>query len=311
MSVSYPIIALFAVLSLWQVALGAKAPSSFAYILQANSLNNDKADAIAELAHCKRDWIILDLDFSEDMPWNREDLDHIRAGKSGRKMIAYISIGEAEDYRPYWRKEWSRNGELTAAAPSWLGTENPDWEGNYRVNYWDSQWQSIILGSIDSAFEQGFDGVYLDIIDGFESFEESDGEYLDNRINPETKQSYRRDMVDWVKTVADRARAKKSDALIIPQNGSQLLANKDYVDTISAIGIEDLFTDGNKLQPKQHTRMVLEYLKVIFTEQKPVLVIEYPKNAKRQAYVTKQTEAYPITLLITDRDLETLGESEK
>ena len=58
-----------------------------------------------------------------ETPWTSEDLAAIRQGKSGRKVIAYISIGEAEDYRPYWRKEWGSKGKLTAAAPS----ERPPW----------------------------------------------------------------------------------------------------------------------------------------------------------------------------------------
>ena len=53
-------------------------------------------------------------------------------------------------------------------------------------------------------------------------------------------------MVDWVKAIAARARAKNPAALVIPQNGSQLVADKDFVDVISAQGIEDLFTNGEK-----------------------------------------------------------------
>ena len=35
--------------------------------------------------------------------WKRDELDRIREGMEGRKIISYISIGEAEDYRYYWR----------------------------------------------------------------------------------------------------------------------------------------------------------------------------------------------------------------
>ncbi|TAN37800.1 MAG: hypothetical protein EPN23_04615 [Verrucomicrobia bacterium] len=45
-------------------------------------------------------------------------------------MRAYLSIGEAGDYRGYWEKEWS------AQPPTWLGAENPDWKGNFKVRYW-------------------------------------------------------------------------------------------------------------------------------------------------------------------------------
>ena len=77
------------------------APASFAYVLQADALAKSKAEAVATLAACGRDWIVLDARFSTDEPWTEKDLSAIRAGKAGRKVIAYLSIGEAEDYRAY------------------------------------------------------------------------------------------------------------------------------------------------------------------------------------------------------------------
>ncbi|MBN1523190.1 MAG: endo alpha-1,4 polygalactosaminidase [Spirochaetales bacterium] len=92
-----------------------------------------------------------------------------KANGSSRLVIAYMSIGEAEDYRPYWDPAWN------TTPPEWLGEENPDWEGNYIVHYWEPDWQAIIYGSpeacLDKIINAGFDGVYLDIIEAYESFE--------------------------------------------------------------------------------------------------------------------------------------------
>jgi hypothetical protein len=44
------------------------APASLAYVLQADSLAKSKAEAIAKLAACDRDWIVLDANFSSDAP---------------------------------------------------------------------------------------------------------------------------------------------------------------------------------------------------------------------------------------------------
>ncbi len=59
--------------------------------------------------------------------------------------------------------------------PDWLDKENPDWEGNYKVWYWEKDWQDIIFGNDNSYLKKilnaGFDGVYLDIIDAFEYYE--------------------------------------------------------------------------------------------------------------------------------------------
>ncbi len=290
-------------------AAAAPAPTSFAYVLQADAFAKTRAAAVTKLAACDRDWIVLDARFDSETPWTREGLDAIRHPHAGRKVIAYISIGEAEDYRPYWRKEWGSKGKLTPAAPKWLGAENPEWKGNYRVQYWNAEWQKLMLAAIDDAMTRGFDGVYLDIVDGFETFEQDGKDFIDDRVNPETKQTYRRDMVDWVKAIAVRARAKNPRALVIPQNGSQLLAHADFLSTIDAIGIEDLFTNGNKLQPKSHTQEVLDHLKKMAGAKKPALLIEYPKTAERQALSQKLAHENGCVWLITDRQLKTLGES--
>jgi cysteinyl-tRNA synthetase len=80
-----------------------------------------------------------------------------------------MSVGEAEDYRYYWRSEWKKD------PPGWLDEENPEWEGNYKVHYWDTEWHSILYRSegayIDRILDAGFDGVYLDLIDAYEYYE--------------------------------------------------------------------------------------------------------------------------------------------
>ena len=286
-------------------------PTSFAYILQADSFAKTKPAAVAQLKESGRDWIVLDAAFAGNTPWEQADLDAIRNGKAGRKVVAYLSIGEAEDYRPYWKSEWGSNGNRTASAPAWLGIENPEWKGNYQIKYWDADWQKLVLAAVDDAMARGFDGVYLDIVDGFETYEQGADGYQDNRMNPETKQTYRRDMVDWVKAIAARARAKNPAALVIPQNGSQLVVHKDFIEVINAQGIEDLFTNGKKLQPASHTDEILGNLKLLASAKKPVLLIEYPKTPERQALSKKLAKENGLVWLVTDRQLKTLGQSGK
>jgi cysteinyl-tRNA synthetase len=116
------------------------------------------------------DVILIDL-FYDDTALNPLDVASLKTKQSGqsRLVIAYMSIGEAEDYRYYWQSEWE------TSPPSWLMEENPDWPGNYKVRYWDAEWQAIIFGNNGSylkmIIDAGFDGVYLDLIDAFEYFE--------------------------------------------------------------------------------------------------------------------------------------------
>ncbi len=289
----------------------SSAPASLAYVLQADSLAKTKAEAVAKLAACGRDWIVLDASFSTDEPWTAADLATIRAGKIGRKVISYLSIGEAEDYRAYWNPSWDANhdGKPDAGAPAWLLGQNPEWKGNYRVKYWQPAWQQIMLTNVDQIIATGFDGVYLDIVDGFETFEQNGNDFIDDRVNPETKQSYRRDMVDWVKTVAVHAHTTNSAALVIPQNGVQLLVNTDFVAAIDAVGVEDLFANGDKLQKPADSQYVLDFLTPFATAGKPVLDIEYAKRKPIQMRVRASAAQNGFVWLVTDRQLKTLGES--
>jgi cysteinyl-tRNA synthetase, unknown class len=278
-------------------------PASLAYLLQADSFAKSKTEAVEKLASCDRDWIVLDANFSTDEPWTTNDLSAIRAGKPGRKIIAYLSIGEAENYRTYWQSFWSTN------APTFLLGENPEWKGNFRVKYWQADWQKIILTQVDQFMVAGFDGVYLDIVDGFETFEQDGKNYIDDRLNSETKQSYRRDMVDWVKQIAARARAKNSTAIVIPQNGTQLLAQPDFLATIDAVGVEDLFSNGKKPQKSSDTKFILECLLPLIASHKPVLDVEYASKIELREKVKTQAKQNGFVWVLTDRQLKTLGES--
>ncbi|MBI5115101.1 endo alpha-1,4 polygalactosaminidase [Candidatus Poribacteria bacterium] len=116
------------------------------------------------------DLFIIDL-FYNDIELTPAEVASLKTKAHGgsRLVIAYMSIGEAEDYRYYWQPSWATN------PPYWLAGENPAWPGNYKVHYWDPAWQAIIYGNNDSYLKKildaGFDGVYLDIIDAYEYFE--------------------------------------------------------------------------------------------------------------------------------------------
>ena len=109
--------------------------------------------------------------FFNNKEFTESELNEIRIKANGckRLLLSYMSIGEAEDYRYYWQSEWNSN------PPLWLTEENPDWAGNYKIKYWEDDWKDIIYGKSDSylgkILDKGFDGVYLDIIDAFEYFE--------------------------------------------------------------------------------------------------------------------------------------------
>ncbi len=125
-----------------------------------------KTSLIDTLSETNFDALILDLE-SEDGVLTRDDVAKlkIKANGGNRLVLCYLSIGEAEDYRSYWQSSWSAN------PPEWLLDENPDWPGNYPVQFWHSPWQAIVYAMLDDVLEAGFDGVYLDRVDVYEGFE--------------------------------------------------------------------------------------------------------------------------------------------
>ena len=143
---------------------------NFLYIINSENYNS-KTAFINDLKATDYDLILMDYAFNED-PYTKEEISSLKVKNNGGKrlVISYMSIGEAETYRYYWQSDWKPGN------PEWLDKENPDWAGNYKVKYWNTEWQNIIYGNDNSYLKKildaGFDGVYLDIIDGFEYFEE-------------------------------------------------------------------------------------------------------------------------------------------
>lgn len=111
-------------------------------------------------------------DQSDGAQLSQADVASLRTKENGstRLVIAYLSIGEAEDFRYYWDSAFNQN------PPDWLTEENLNFPGDFKVRYWVQEWQDIIFGNDQSFMAKivaaGFDGVYLDIIDAFEFFEE-------------------------------------------------------------------------------------------------------------------------------------------
>ncbi|MBP7239324.1 MAG: endo alpha-1,4 polygalactosaminidase [Saprospiraceae bacterium] len=143
---------------------------NFLYLINPDQFIS-KADFINAVTATNYDLIVMDLFFQDGNAFAPAEIDQLQSKANGgkRMVVAYMSIGEAEDYRYYWLPEWN------AHKPSWMNAENPDWAGNFKVQYWNPEWQSIIFGNDDSyvhkIIDAGFDGVYLDIIDAFEYYE--------------------------------------------------------------------------------------------------------------------------------------------
>ena len=113
--------------------------------------------------------LVVDL-YYDDMPLTKVDVNALKKKPQGgkRMIFAYMSVGEAADYRPYWKEEWNQT------RPDWIQDANTAWPGSYKVRYWSPQWKHILYGSdkayLDQIMNAGFDGVFLDVIDAWQYF---------------------------------------------------------------------------------------------------------------------------------------------
>lgn len=136
--------------------------------------HESKTDYLTALRRSAYDLLVIDAFFDGDEALSSLDVSRLQYHRNGtrRLVIAYLSIGEAEDYRYYWLSEYDHD------PPDWMLQENPNWIGNYPVKYWHPQWQEIIATGENSYLKRiidaGFDGVYLDIVDGYLTFEDLD-----------------------------------------------------------------------------------------------------------------------------------------
>lgn len=129
-----------------------------------------RAAYLAALRASPADLLIIDLYYGA-APLTRREVARLQEKPQGgrRLVLAYLSVGEAADYRPYWQKHWA------AKRPDWLAQPNPAWPDSYRVKYWSRPWRRILYGSADAYLDEiidaGFDGAFLDVMDAWQTFQ--------------------------------------------------------------------------------------------------------------------------------------------
>ena len=257
---------------------------------------------------------LLVIDFARDGRRGLRPADvaalKIRADGRRRIVLAYMSIGEAENYRHYWKPSWE------ASAPGWLGPENPTWKGNYRVRYWEPDWQRIIVDPkpestsladkaarffglppqpyIDLIIDAGFDGVYLDRVDAYDT-------PLDSRPTAKV------DMTAFVARISQHAKGRKAGFLVVPQNGEELLAMDGYRQVIDGIAKEDLLY-GNTGDGLPNSQIDIDSSVALLgrakTDGKPVFVVEYLADPAQRLAALREISALGYTATFASRELD-------
>jgi cysteinyl-tRNA synthetase len=159
-----------------------------------------------------------------------------RLRRTGKLVLAYVDVGEAESYRSYWRAGW-RIGH-----PWWILAGDPDgWRGNYPVAYWAHGWQRLWLargGLFSRVLAAGFDGIYLDWTEA----------YSDDRVARAARRMRRdprAEMIRWIARLAQYGRSQHPGFVVVNQNAAELVASEPRVRTLlDGEAQEQVFFDG-------------------------------------------------------------------
>jgi len=265
---------------------------TFAYVIDETENN------INEMAQSDYDMLIIDevRSLSDMADYNMAK--QVRKLKSSgnpagadKILLAYISIGEAEDYRWYWEGNW-RVGN-----PKWIEAEDPDgWDGNYPLQFWDPKWRSIIFNYIDMVIDDGFDGVYLDWVEAYEVSSVSSAADFQ-------KKNAKNEMKKFVCEISKYVR--QEGKLIVAQNGLDLGSSADYLSCIDGVAQEAVWYDwegdpdftGEEGDVKVSAYDSSEYikkLKVFKDAGLPVFTVDYaedPHNAN-EAYFNARGQGF-------------------
>ena len=250
---------------------------------------------LAAIGDTAYDLVVMDYsaEGDDETAFTAAQIAALKSSPGGEKIVlAYMSIGEAEDYRFYWQDDW------TPGNPAWLDAVNPDWPGNYKVHYWDPGWQTIVLSYADRLLDAGFDGAYLDIIDAYEYYTD------------QGRDTAAQEMADFVAAIRAHARARDPNFYVLPQNAPELASLVPaYLNSVDGIGQEDIYygyDDDDEMTPPDVTAELEGYLDLFKNAGKLVLTVDYATTKEHvdDAYAKSLVKGY--VPFVTVRDLDQL-----
>ncbi len=256
-------------------------------------LQNSDVDKIAA---SPLDLIVVDhaLDEPGRVVARPEDVARLKAKPGGgrRIVLAYLSVGEAETFRPYWKPEWAKT------PPEWLGPSNPNWPGSFVAKYWEKSWQDIVFRAPDSILNAiitaGFDGAFLDRVDAYSDWEAR-------------RPAAPAEMVELVAALATHARAANPAFILMSQNSEPLLRRKQFRDLIDAVSKESLLygLPGPEL-PNSDSDIAwsLTGLNAARSDGIPVFAIEYLNDPQKIEAARRRLESLGFVPFFATRALD-------
>lgn len=265
----------------------------------------EEEQAVEKLVKSRYDMLVVEptrTDWSSDNKYfdTKEMVKKLKSsfandGFHRKIVIAYLSIGEAEKWRWYWK--WGNN------FPDFIIGPDPDgWEDCYLVEYWRREWKDIIIygvnyseegrdynSSLEEIINDGFDGVYLDWVEAFEN------EDVIKRANLKGVNATL-EMLKFMKEIKNYAKARNPDFIIIQQNGIELCEQSELFKIIDGFAQEAIWYDGvatddwydndgyDIKNDEELTNHYLKYINIYRINEKPVFNCEYAFHYAKDAY---------------------------
>jgi len=230
----------------------------------------DQPGAISALAESRYDMLVIDPTVTYESSFDARTMVKVLKnskasdGVHRKLIIAYIDIGQAEEWRWYWNGHptYEQYGackgsyiqDIQKRFP-WVVACDPDgWAGNYPVAFWDAEWQDIVIhgtdhGSksglyfdsmLDEVVQDGFDGVYLDWVEAWEM------DAVRQRADQDGVQPAPA-MVEFMRAIRAYGRKSNPRFIVIQQNSSDLInhvAAANLAAAVDAIAQEGVWWDG-------------------------------------------------------------------
>lgn len=216
-----------------------------------NILNKDKYEQVS-WAYYLKDPVLLAIEtapFSlfvidvenENTVFTKEQISKLQKTK---KVFAYLSLGDAEDYRSYWKPLWNQK------KPKWLGNEHPLWKGNFSVqDLLNKEWLEITKQQLDNVISVGYDGI---VISGLGL--------------PDSNK--------FLTKIKEYLKSKKSSLKVYVQD--YIYADSKLIDGVVKQGLIYNIDGSSSKATQQELKELLKYK----NEKKEILVVEYVTGEK-------------------------------
>ncbi len=230
----------------------------------------DTQDAIQTIIDSKYDMVVIEPTVTYDPSFNASDMvTRIKGsmasdGVHRKLVIAYIDIGQAEEWRWYWdgHTTYEEQGtcrqsfidQIQVWAPFVAACDPDGWAGNYPVAFWERDWKDVVIDGtnlgtgwnlpfssmLEEVLNDGFDGVYLDWVEAWEM------PAVQSRADNDGKDPGR-EMLNFIKEIRAYGKARNPNFLVIQQNSSELINEvgaTELAGAVDGIAQEGVWWDG-------------------------------------------------------------------